>query len=105
MIPLLYSDLYAAIPKSRNKATNIRDLAALLGHDEREVRDCIKDLREIYHKPVVCLPTRNGVWVAQTPEEVDLEIACQTSRARSIERSVQVLIQVQAAMAYTGKLC
>jgi hypothetical protein len=68
------------------------------------VRDQIKDLREVHEQPIVCLPTPRGVWLAQTPEEVDLEIACQHSRLESLSRSIARLQRVRERMAYRETL-
>jgi hypothetical protein len=97
-------DLLAALPRSRKRATSCLFLSCLLGITEREVRDQIKTLREDFHIPVMALPVRMGVWLSDDPDEVKKLIACQTSRARSIEKSIRSLERVLADMSYSGSL-
>ena len=103
-LPAPLQDLYRALPCSRKQATSISALALRLERDERIIREQIKDLRELYRVPVIALPTRNGVWLTNDPAELEHLIACQTSRARSIERSVRVLRQVRDSMSYSSSL-
>lgn len=103
-LPAHLDALRRVLPRTRLEATTMKALASLLDRDERIIRDEIKTLREDYHIPVMALPTRNGVWITDDPIEVDILICLQTSRARSIERSVKVLQQVRDAMSYSPAL-
>lgn len=96
--------LLLALPQSRARATSIGALAALLGRDERAIRDDIKVLRECANVPVIALPTRRGVWIAESPEEVDALIACQQSRLDSLSRSISRLKRVRDEMTYQPAL-
>ncbi len=98
-LPAQYLPLYRALPRSRDEATSMRALAHTLGIDERIVRDQIKDMRELYHIAVIALPTRNGVWLTDDPKELDHLIACQTSRARSLEESARKLQSIRNRLA------
>jgi len=103
-LPSNLAALYCAIPRSREQATSMLALAQLLGCFEREIREQIKELRETYGLPVMALPTRNGVWVTDDPADLDALIACQTSRARSIEESIRALKRVRDQMTYKPAL-
>lgn len=103
-LPAHLADLCRAVPRSRAKATSIPALARLLDRDQRTIREQIKELREDYHIPVMAIPTRNGVWITDDPLELEVLIALQTSRARSIERSVRVLQQVADNLSYSPSL-
>ncbi len=103
-LPLHLDLLRLALPRTRETATSISALAALLERPDREIRDQIKDLNEFYRLGVIVLPIRNGVWLAESPEQIDRMISCQVSRARSIERSVKVLRQLRDAMAFEPAL-
>jgi hypothetical protein len=96
--------LLHALPREREYGTSVKALAAMLGTTDRAVRQGIKDLREHHGVPVICLPTTNGVWITDDPAEVDALIACQVSRARSIEQSVRALRQVRDTLAYRPAL-
>lgn len=103
-LPNYLLPLYRALPKSKDEATSIQRLAHDLLLDERVVRDRIKELREINGVPVVALPTRNGVWIAQDAEELDSLIACQQSRLDSISHSISRLKKVRTQMSYSATL-
>jgi hypothetical protein len=96
--------LRRALPKSREEATSVRALAYLLDRPEREIRQGIKDLREKYNAAVITLPTKNGVWLSDDPAELDALIACQVSRARSIEESIRALRRLRDREAFKPAL-
>ncbi len=104
MIPAQYDELRRAIPRSRKEATSMSVLAARLDRDEREVRDMVKDLRELYEVPVVALPTRNGVWITDDPAELDGLIRCQQSRLDSLSHSIARLKRVRDRLTYAEAL-
>jgi hypothetical protein len=96
--------LLAVIPKSRKQATSIGELAVMLARDERAIREDIKVLREGHKIPVIALPTKQGVWIAETAEEVDALIACQQSRLESLARSIARLKRARDEMLYSPAL-
>lgn len=96
--------LLLALPKSRKHATSIGALAVRLDRDERAIREDIKLLRECANMPIIALPTRRGVWLAESPAEVDALIACQQSRLDSLSRSIARLKRVRDSMTYQGTL-
>ena len=75
-----------------------------LGRDERAIREDIKVLRETANMPIIALPTRRGVWLAESPAEVDALIACQQSRLDSLSRSIARLKRVRDSMQYSPTL-
>lgn len=60
------------LPLGRQNATSIPTLSLLSGLSEREVRAEIERLITEDRIPVCTLPTVNGVWIAETPEELEL---------------------------------
>lgn len=98
------NELICALPKTRRSATSIGELAVRLGRDERSIREDIKVLRESCNVPVIALPTKRGVWIAESPEELDAVIACQQSRLDSLSRSISRLKRTRDAMTYSPTL-
>ena len=98
------SALLLALPRDRAHATSIGALAARLGRDERSIRQDIKFLREHYHQPIIALPIKHGVWLAQSPAELDSLIACQQSRLNSLSRSISRLKRLRDQMQYSPAL-
>ena len=96
--------LLLALPQCHTHATSIGSLAAKLGRDERAIREDIKVLRECFNIAVIALPTKRGVWIAESPAEVDALIACQQSRLDSLSRSISRLRRVRDEMTYTPAL-
>lgn len=96
--------LLLALPRDRKHATSIGALSVRLDRDERAIRDDIKVLRECCNVAVVALPTRRGVWIAETPEELDALISCQQSRLDSLSRSISRLKRVRDEMQYRPAL-
>lgn len=76
MTPAELDMLHRALPRGRENATSIPDLCARLLIHDRQVREGIQQLveGELYGRriPVVTLPRRGGVFIATTPEEIDL---------------------------------
>lgn len=99
-----WSSLLLVLPHTRRHATSIGELARRLDRDERAIRDDIKFLRECCNVAVVALPTRRGVWIAETPEELEALIACQQSRLDSLSRSIARLKRVRDSMTYQPSL-
>lgn len=64
--------LLCLLPHGRGKATTIKALAAATGMSDRAVRDELARLVNEARVPIVTLPTERGIFVAQTPEEIDL---------------------------------
>ncbi len=96
--------LLCALPRDRRHATSVGELALRLDRDERAIREDIKILREFCNIPVIALPTKRGVWLAESPEELDAVIACQQSRLDSLSRSISRLKRTRDAMTYSPTL-
>jgi hypothetical protein len=79
--------LYSALPYGREQATSIPALCRLTGMSDRAVREGIQQLVDggLHERvPIVTLPTNPGVWIALTPEELDLADAHLRAKAMSI---------------------
>ena len=83
--------LYHALPHGRANATSIPALMRALGWTDRQVREGLEQLvteglqpqaRDPRRVAVVTLPTSPGVFVAATPDE--LELAIEGMRGRGI---------------------
>jgi hypothetical protein len=96
--------LLLALPQCRKHATSIGALAHQLDRDPRAIRDDIKFLRECCNVAVVALPTKRGVWIAESPAELEQLIACQQSRLDSLSRSISRLKRVRDEMSYQPAL-
>lgn len=84
-----------------------------LGWDDRQVREGIEQLvceglepqeRDPRRVPVVTLPTNPGVFVASTPEELELAIAGIRGRAMALLRRQRGLRLCRPQVAYLGRL-
>jgi hypothetical protein len=80
--------LFLVLPCGRANATSVPSLCRQLGMSDRAVREGIQQLvdGELHGErvPVVTLPTNPGVWVATTPEELDLADSHLRSKAMSL---------------------
>ncbi len=79
------------LPHGRSNATSIPALRAATGLSDREVRAEIERLILEERVPVCTLPTNPGVFVAVTPEEVDLAQRQIRSRAGALLRRARAL--------------
>lgn len=79
------------IPHGRANATSVPALAAATGLTDREVRAEIERLILVERVPVCTLPVNPGVFVAITPEEVDLAQRQIRSRAGALLRRARAL--------------
>lgn len=64
--------LDAILPRGRGNATSIGYLSGRLDIDGRQVREGIEQLVNLRRVPIVTLPCSHGVFVATSPEELDL---------------------------------
>jgi hypothetical protein len=80
--------LFLILPYGRNNATSIPSLCRQLDMSDRAVREGIQQLvdGELNNRrvPVVTLTTSPGVWIALTPEELDLADSHLRSKAMSL---------------------
>lgn len=76
--------LHSLLPSGRAGATSVRDLVRVTGLDERTVRQGIEQLVNERRIPVVTLTTNPGVFIARTPDELDLADAHLRSKAMAI---------------------
>ena len=79
------------IPTGRENACCIADLVYATGLTDRAVRQEIERLVVEDHIPICTLPTLFGVFVAETPEEVDLAQRQIRSRAGALLRRARAL--------------
>jgi hypothetical protein len=93
-----------ALPRGRKKATSIPALCSRLGASERSVREGIEELVNLCRLPVVTLPTNPGVFVAVTPEELDLGDAHLAAKAGALLRRRRSLRMCREYLAYRPTL-
>ena len=98
------TDLARALPRGRARATSVSELAATTGLSEREVRAGLSELLSDYRIPVVTLPIRRGVYLAETPEDIDQADAHIKSKAMSLLRRRRALRLVRDQLAYSPTL-
>jgi len=98
------TDLARALPRGRTQATSISELAATTGLSEREVRAGLSELLTDHRVPVVTLPTRRGVYLAETPEDIDQADAHIRSKAMSLLRRRRALRLCRETLAYRPTL-
>lgn len=96
--------LMAAIPRGRRNATSIPALCAALGCSNRELRAAIEELVTEEHQPICTLPTRHGIWLAESPEEVEEAAGQLHSRAMSLLERCRALRLAGEALAYSPTL-
>ncbi|MFA5636581.1 MAG: hypothetical protein WC977_11855 [Anaerovoracaceae bacterium] len=113
MSPSELRTLDRALPRGRAAATSIPALARALRWDERQVREGIEQLvceglqpqeTDPRRVPVVTLPTSPGVFVAMTPEELELAIRGIRGRAMALLRRQRGLRLCRDELAYSGRL-
>jgi hypothetical protein len=84
-----------ALPRGEQNATSIPALCRALGWTDRQTREGIEQLiteglepqaRDPQRVPVVTLPKRDGVFVATSPEELELAIKGIRGRAMALLR-------------------
>ena len=98
------NDLHLALPYGRENATSIPALCRVLGMSDRAVRDGIEELVNVERVPVVTLTTNPGVFIALTPEEVDLADAHLRSKAMAILHRRRSLRLCREYLAYRPTL-
>ena len=96
--------LYLALPYGRSNATSIPTLCRMLGWSDRTVRDGIEALVSERHVAVVTLPTNPGVFIALTPEEVDMADAHLKSKAMSLLHRRRALRMCRERLAWSPTL-
>ena len=105
--------LDACLPRGEHNATSIPALSRMLGCNERSVREGIEQLitegitpqsKDPRRVPVVTLPTNPGVYVAVTPEELELAIRSIRSRAMALLRRQRGLRLCREPLQYNGSL-
>ncbi|MCL5736942.1 MAG: hypothetical protein M1274_15460 [Actinobacteria bacterium] len=97
-------DLLSFLPYGRAHATSVPALCRATGWSDREVRAELERLVVEAHIPVVTLPTTRGVFVAVTPEEVDLATANLRARSLSMLRRCRALRLCREALAWSPEL-
>lgn len=85
------SALLPHIPTGRRHATSVSQLSALSGLSDREVRAEIERLLKEDRVPVCTLPTTNGVWIADGPEDIDAADKHLKAKAMSLLRRRRAL--------------
>lgn len=91
-------NLLALLPTGRECATSVPCLAQVTGESERAIRAAIEDL-VMAGFPVVTLPCKRGVFMAETPEDLDMAYAHLTSKAMSLLRRRRALRMARARLA------
>ena len=98
------TDLARELPRGRLHATSVSELAAATGLSEREVRAGLSELLNDHRVPVVTLPIRRGVYLAETPEDIDQADAHIRSKAMSLLRRRRALRLCRERLMYSPKL-
>ena len=105
--------LHRILPRGRANATSIPALMRALGWSDRQVREGLERLvteglepqaRDPRRVPVVTLPTSPGVFVAATPEELELAIASIRGRAMALLRRQRGLRLCREPLVYKPSL-
>ena len=113
MNPTDLATLYRALPQGRANATSVPALMRALGWSDRQVREGLEQLvceglepqaRDPRRVPVVTLPTSPGVFVAATPEELELAIAGIRGRAMALLRRQRGLRLCREPLVYKPSL-
>lgn len=84
MTPSELDTLDSLLPRGYENATSIPELSRMLGWSDRAVRECIEELVNTERVPVVTLPRNPGVFVAVSPEELDLGDSHLRSKAMAL---------------------
>lgn len=104
MTPAELDHLAHTLPKGRVKACTVADLAYDMCASDRYIREGLEQLVNERRIPVVTLPTNPGVFIAITPEEVDLADANLRSRAMAILHRRRSLRLCRERLAYSPTL-
>lgn len=113
MTPSDLERLARALPYGREHATSVPALMRALGWSDRQVREGLEQLvceglrpqaRDPRRVPVVTLPTSPGVFVAETPEELELAIRGIRSRAMALLSRQRGLRLCREQVAYSERL-
>ncbi len=88
----------------RRNGTSVPDLARATGLSNREVRAEIERLVVEERIPIVTLPTARGVFLAATPDEIDLAVAGLRSRSLSMLRRCRALRIAREGMTWSPEL-
>lgn len=99
-----HRQLLNLIPRGRRRATSMGELADRLGCSDREVRQLIEELVNDFHVEIVTLPVRRGVFVAETPQEIDLAEAHLRSKTMALLRRRRALRLCRERLAYSPTL-
>jgi hypothetical protein len=83
-------NLLALLPTGREHATSVARLSYATGESDRTIRAEIERL-VLAGFPVVTLPTNPGVFLAETPEEIDLADKHLKSKAMAMLRRRRAL--------------
>lgn len=78
--------LHSILPRGRANACSVADLAYDLCASDRYVREGLEQLVNEHRVPVCTIPTARGVFVAVTPEELDLADAHLRAKAMAMLR-------------------
>ncbi|MCL5736983.1 MAG: hypothetical protein M1274_15695 [Actinobacteria bacterium] len=93
--------LLSLLPHGRASATSIPALRRLTNMSDREVRAAIEELVTVQHVPVV---TAAGVFIAETPEDVDLAVANLRARSMAMLRRCRALRLARESLAWSPTL-
>ncbi len=104
MTPAELRMLDLVLPRGRSNATSIPALCRLLDTNERAIREGIEQLVNEERIPVVTLPTNPGVFVATTPDELDLGDAHLAAKAGALLRRRRSLRLCREYLAYRPTL-
>lgn len=96
--------LYAILPRGAANGTSIRALARELDTSERTVRDGLRYLVVEQHRPVVTLPTDNGVYLATTAEDLAPARAHLRSKLVSLRERMDALEMAAQNLAWSPQL-
>ncbi len=96
--------LLSILPTGRENGTSVPALARALGISDRECRALIEELVTEDHAPICSQPTRNGIYLAASAEELDQARAQLHSRAMSLLERCRALRLAAEEMSWTPTL-
>lgn len=92
------------LPQGRKHATSVSALSLATGLSPREVRAALEELVNVHRVPVVTLPTNPGVFIAETPDEVELGDAHLRAKAMALLRRRRSLRLCRERLAWSPTL-
>jgi hypothetical protein len=96
--------LHLQLHRGRENGTSMAAIGEALWIPEREVRAAIAYLVEHDHEPIVCLPCKNGVFLATNKAELKAERDLVWARIRALFKRLRGLRLAQPVIEGQGRL-